>query len=115
MTLMKIDNKFLTTKTNGSNNMPTWNVSQIPQIATAIFSTKVNNEPSTITINVKTCQCDQVMTIKGLADHYNTIKSQILLMEPLPAINKVFSEHKLSMSLLYATSLCHFYVPPITN
>jgi len=29
--------------------------------------------------------------LKGLRDTYNSIKTQILLMEPLPGINKVFS------------------------
>jgi len=29
--------------------------------------------------------------LKGLADIYHTIKTQILLMEPLPNINRVFS------------------------
>jgi len=52
----------------------------------------------------KPCECDlsrvflkqretehAICFLKGLNDSYNSLKTQILLMEPLPSINKVFS------------------------
>ena len=63
---------------------------------------------------------DQVMQfLRGLNDQYNNVSSNILMMDPLPSINKVFSyttqqERQLNgtvnmnnLSLINATSTSH--------
>jgi hypothetical protein len=61
--------------------------------------------------------------LKGLGDQFNTVRTQILMMEPLPSISKVFSsvlqqERQIGGSLLGATPkilMAHTNGPSTTN